>query len=182
MSCLRVRFGLKISLLPCLFFVFFLAPLNAFARSDYVLPYPSVMPGNKMYVLHIIEERISKYWYFGDYGSFTYNRQLADKYLVEAKTLFEYNQHLLALRSLAKSNKYFQQMLTAIESTDRSKNGREEKVALMRSAAEKHQEILEALRNELPQSVVWQEEKKDSQVLTLSKELSEAMKIRQTAL
>ena len=68
-----------------------------FAESQYVLPYPSAMPGSFLYKLNLVQEEILRYWYFGDFGQFKYNLGLSDKYLVEAKTLFEYKQYLLAI-------------------------------------------------------------------------------------
>lgn len=163
-------------------FAFFIFSGVSFADSDYVLPYPSAMPGSKMYFLHKIEERISKYWYFGDYGSFTYNRQLSDKYLVEAKTLFEYKQYVLALQSLSTTNNYFRQMQSSLKNTPPKKYGKKEKVDLMKHAAEKHLEILRILGLNLPKDFLWQEEKENARLLNIAIELNHAASIRKESL
>ncbi len=86
----------KIGLVSILFFLLSLfLPLSSFAQSDYVLPYPSSMPGSIYYKLHLAWESVIEYWNFGDFGQFIYNLKQFNKYVVEAKTLFEYIQYLL---------------------------------------------------------------------------------------
>src|SRR5438876_8559854 len=87
----------------CAFILF--TPLCT-VHADYVLPYPSFMPGNKFYKISKIIETFEKWWYWGSIGQTKYNMQLADKYLVEAKTLFEYKQYFLALKALRQSDAY----------------------------------------------------------------------------
>src|SRR3989344_5431061 len=93
-----------------IFFLFFLFTKTALADSSYVLPYPSAMPGSNFYKLHVLYEQLSRYWYFGDFGQFKFSLRYADKYLVEAKILFEYKQYLLGYSALDKSNLYFQEI------------------------------------------------------------------------
>src|SRR3990167_1877174 len=85
-----------------------------FASSSYVLPYPQAMPGSKFYVLDKIQETLLKYYSFGNLSKITYHRSFSDKYLVEAKTLFEYNQYLLAASALKESNEHFQKLETYV--------------------------------------------------------------------
>src|SRR5687768_12398331 len=87
--------------------LFLFTPASTLAQSDYVLPYPSSMPGSSLYKIRLIFEEINKYWYFGNISQFTYNLRQSDKYLIEAKTLFEYKQYFLAYQALEKSNHYF---------------------------------------------------------------------------
>src|SRR3990167_6873899 len=87
----------------------FIAP-KIYAQSSYVLPYPGEMPGNKVYKLNLIKEKLEKYFYFGNFSQFNYNLKYADKYLVEAKTLFEYKQFLLGDSALKKSDSYFKNL------------------------------------------------------------------------
>ena len=76
-------------ILICSLLFLILATSFSFAESDYVLPYPSSMPGSKFYQIRLIWDEVKKYWYFGSFGQFEYNLKQSDKYLVEAKTLFE---------------------------------------------------------------------------------------------
>ncbi|MBI2442977.1 MAG: hypothetical protein HYV40_03680 [Candidatus Levybacteria bacterium] len=157
-------------------------PHFSFATSSYILPYPSAMPGSKTYPLHRMLEKVLRYWYFGDYGGFAYNRQLSDKYLVEAKTLFEYKQYVLALKALSTSNYYFRQMSSSFTHTPSDKNGRDEKVALMKKAAEKHLEELRRLKANLPKDFRWQDENAQVTELHISRELDYTLNMRKEAL
>ena len=96
-------------------FVFSIIPQPLFAEASYVLPYPSAMPGSKFYKLHQLFEKFEKYWYFGNFSNFHYNLKYSDKYLVEAKTLFEYKQYLLAYQALKKSNSFFLKTKQSLE-------------------------------------------------------------------
>src|SRR5690242_14133057 len=97
------------------FLFFFIFSQPSYALSSYVLPYPSTMPGGVSYKIHLVWEKIMQYWYFGDFGSYEYNLKQSDKYLVEAKTLFEYNQFLLGYNALQKSNDYFKNIEPFLE-------------------------------------------------------------------
>src|SRR3989338_9822486 len=101
---------LKIKLfifLIVLFSIQIIFPFKVYAESSYVLPYPSYMPGSVYYKTHLVLEKLERYWYFGNFSQFVYNLKLSDKYLVEAKTLFEYKQYLFAYDALKKSDVYF---------------------------------------------------------------------------
>lgn len=98
----------KILILVLIIFICFLTVPSV--RADYVLPYPSVMPGNKLYRITRIVDQLKKYWYFGNIAQIKYHLGLSDKYLVEAKTLFEYKQYLLATDALKRSSDQFSQI------------------------------------------------------------------------
>src|SRR3989344_2434627 len=74
-------------------------------EAAYVLPYPSYMPGNKLYTFSRFFDEVGRIWNFGSIASTKYALHLSDKYLVEAKTLFEYQQYLLALDALQRSDR-----------------------------------------------------------------------------
>lgn len=160
--------------------LFLLKPTLCLASSNYVLPYPSFMPGSKIYTLHVIWEKAMKYWYFGDFGQFDYNLQESDKYLVEAKTLFEYKQYLLAYKALQKSNSYF--INTAPSLVNAKKHGKNitEKISILRQASEKHIEVLDTLRQNVPLDFVWSPEKSASQNLDISSLISQSLSLRES--
>lgn len=159
-----------------LFLLSFLFTSRVFANSEYVLPYPSFMPGNRLYSLYNAYSSLSKYWYFGEFGKFEYNLKLADKYLVESKTLFEYKQYLLAYSSLKKSDKYFKDA-SRIEKIN--KNGKDEKKRLFKSAASKHIEELNKIKKIIPETILWMPEKEKSTELDLRKTITESIELRQ---
>ncbi len=146
-----------------LLFVFFLyLSTSANAQSTYVLPYPSQMPGNKFYTINQVIEKISYFWYFGNFGKTYYYQKLSDKYLVEAKTLFEYKQYLLAYKSLLKSNQYFEKIYPYLLSAKKEGKDISEKQKIFRQESLKHLEELNKLKNSTPEEFLWTPEKSKS--------------------
>lgn len=157
-------------------------PRFVFAESSYVLPYPSYMPGNFFYQPRIIISKISKYIYFGDFGKFDYNLKEADHYLVEAKTLFDYKQYLLATNALNKSDEYFKNIYPALENA--RKNGKDisERDLILKEASRKHMETLGDLVEYLPEEVEWVPENSTPVNLNLKKILENSINIRNSVL
>lgn len=155
---------------------------SVFAQSDYVLPYPSGMPGSLLYKIRLIYENVSKYWYFGDFGQFDYSLKMADKYLVEAKTLFEYKQYLLGYKALKKSDRYFPNSLASLVKAEKNNKNISQKTIMLRQAALKHIEILEKMRINSPNVFNWQPEKTPSTILNIDGEIKSAINIRKNAL
>ena len=149
---------LYISLIFLIFFlVLFFKP--AYADSSYVLPYPSQMPGSKFYKINQAIEKLSYFWYFGNFGKTYYYQRLSDKYLVEAKTLFEYKQYLLAYKSLLKSNQYFEKIYPYLVSAKKEGKDISEKQEIFRQESLKHLEELNKLKNSTPEEFLWTPEK-----------------------
>jgi len=140
--------------------VLFIAPV---VRADYVLPYPSFMPGNKIYKISRIVDRVKEYWYFGNLAQAKYHLSLSDKYLVEAKTLFEYKQYLLALDALTRSDDHFSQQKNT-------------------EAAKAHIFVLESLLGQLPDTFQWTPEKETATQLPIAQKLQDSIKIRESSL
>lgn len=149
-----------------------------YADSDYVLPYPSFMPGNKVYKIHLLTEKIEKYWYFGNFGQFSYNLKLTDKYLVEAKTLFEYKQYLLGLEALEKSDSFFRKTLPFLILAKKEGKNINNKEKIFKSAALKHVETLHFIKQQLPENFNWQPEKKEAIQLNLYRAIENSIAIR----
>lgn len=171
--------------LACLFilvFFFFFFSKTVFAGSNYVLPYPSNMPGNLSYKIHLIYENISKYWHFGDFGQFNYNLKMADKYLVEAKTLFEYKQYLLAHKALKKSDLYFLNIKQSLLKAEKENKNITNKRFILKEASQKHVEILEKIEMETPDTFIWQPEKVLPITVHVKKAIGESVNIRKNSL
>lgn len=173
---------MRIYLIIALFFLSLLNPSKIFAESPYVLPYPSVMPGSIFYKLNLIQEELLRFWYFGDFGQFKYNLSQADKYLVEAKTLFDYKQYLLAYQALQKSDNYFKKIEPAMLSAKRKGKNTIDKEKLLKKAAEKHTEELTKLKQNLPTTFEWKPEKQQSRILNFQEALENSNEIRQEVL
>lgn len=175
-----IRRWLLIVIISILLVFSFTRQVNA--ESSYVLPYPSTMPGSMLYKLKLLQEQFQKLWYFGSFGKYVYNTKQADKYLVEAKTLFEYKQYLLGSKALEKSNYYFSQIKKSLTSASQEKKDIIDKKNLLSEEAKKHIEILTLLQKELPEKFIWQPENSPSETLLLHNMLEEAISIREKAL
>lgn len=148
------------------------------ANSEYVLPYPSTMPGGVLYKIHAISEYIQRYWYFGSFGQFSYNLKESDKYLVEAKTLFEYQQYLLGFKALLKSNEYFEKINPALSRAKAEGKDISVKLQIFIAASEKHKETLERMKIDVPGEVVWAPEKENPTKIMLHQAIENAIVIR----
>ena len=152
--------------------------IPSYAFSSYVLPYPSVMPGGISYKIHLVEEKILQFWYFGDIGQFNYNLKESDKYLVEAKTLLEYNQYLLGFSALKKSDSYFIKTLPNLLKAQNRGEDISANRQLLSQAAQKHIEVLTKLKEEVPNSFTWTPEKALPTKLNLKDSIENSIKIR----
>lgn len=157
-------------------------PQISFAKSTYVLPYPSIMPGNKFYILTKLKEKIDSILYFGNLSQFTFNLQTSDKYLVEAKTLFEYGQYLLGEKSLQESDMYFAKTSGNLLNAKKSGENISEKIQIQESASQKHIEVLQKLIPEVPEDFYWQPEKAKGTRLNLGKLINNSIQIRRKVL
>jgi hypothetical protein len=140
------------------------------------------MPGSIFYNLGLIREQIMKYWYYGDLGQFKYNLQLSDKYLIEAKTLFEYEQYLLAYRALLKSDSYFAKTNPSLLKAESHGKNIKEKKLILKEAAKKHIDIILEVKKRTPQSFTWQPENETSTRLELSQAFDSSIKVRKRVL
>lgn len=165
--------------LIALLVIFSFFPNYSYADSGYVLPYPSSMPGSLFYKPRIFLEIVSKYWYFGSIGQFEYNLKESDKYLVEAKTLFEYGQYLHAANiSLKKSDEYFARTFPFIQKAKSEGKDIREKRKLLNEASQKHIEILKKLSNELPDKFEWKPEKAKPTLIPIKEDIMRSITIR----
>lgn len=157
--------------------IFIFIPNYAFAKS-YVLPYPSLMPGNIFYKFNLVKESALKFWYFGNFGQFEYNLKESDRYLVEAKTLFEYEQFLLAYKALQKSDEYFVKTLPFLMSAQKEGKNINQDRELLKEASLKHIQVLSKLTKDTPLSFVWEPEKEKSRILNIRSKLEQSIVIR----
>src|SRR4030042_5826747 len=170
---------MKKKVLFLLLVIYCLLRISPGVYADYVLPYPSYMPGNKLYQVSRVLDTVKKWWYWGSIASFKYHLSLSDKYLVEAKTLFEYKQYVLALKALERSDTEFKQLPAFIgESKSENKN-----IQLLRQmgidAAGVHIETIAKFIPNLPEQFLWEPEKSTPSLLPIGKLLRESVCIRE---
>ena len=164
------------------FFIFlFLSHNNSSvsAQSSYVLPYPAVMPGSMWYKVDLIQEILEKYWYFGNFSQFSYYINLSDKYLIEAKVLFEYKQYLLGINALKKSDSYYPEAFEHLQKAKDEGKNITKKRSMLEYAALKHIELLKKMKNETPSEVIWTPEKELPTYILLHDALDSSMRIRE---
>lgn len=161
-----------------LIFLFILSPAKTYSQSPYTLPYPSTMPGSIFYKAHFVIEKVSKIWYFGNFGQFNYNLKYSDKYLVEAKTLFEYKQYLLAFDALGKSDNYFKNIKPSLLNAKKENKDISEKTIILKNASQKHIEILSRIKENVPDVFDWIPENSSPTKLYLKKSLTNSISIR----
>lgn len=168
------------AILILVFYLFLSVHTNA--SSSYVLPYPSAMPGSIFYKLNLIKEEILKYWYFGDFGQFHYNLKQSDKYLVEAKTLFEYKQYLLGYDALKRSNGYFAKVKPYLNKARIENKNIYQRQNILKEAALKHVEVLNGIKLQVPNEFIWRPEKSQPIKISLRKTLEESISIRKSCI
>lgn len=158
------------------YFVSHIADIHA----EYVLPYPSYMPGNSMYRFSRALDVLKGYWYWGNIAQIKYHLGLSDKYLVEAKTLFEYKQYLLATDALVRSDKELLKIPTYLSSGDNQIEDLSEQRKIISMAMETHERVIKGMENQLPQTFVWQPEKANPTSLNIAGMISSSLVIRNT--
>lgn len=164
------------------FYIFLCILINIFfanhnLASSYYLPYPSLMPGSKLYRISRITDKLKNYWSFGNITQVKYHLSLSDKYLVEAKTLFEYDQYLLAVDALHRSTDEFKQINPHLLQASRESKDTSQLTQTVKDAASVHFKVLENIRRTVPETVRWTPEKTSGTDLTISHDLNTAEEI-----
>lgn len=146
--------------------------------SDYVLPYPSFMPGHKLYNVSFFFDTLKQYWYWGTLSSITYRMNLADKNLVEAKTLFEYKQYLLALNALRRSDMNVALLDPLVMIARGEAKDIRQITTQIASEMERHIAVLDKVKQSAPSTFLWQPEKLSASSLDLSNDIEGAIGLR----
>ena len=162
-----------------IFFVFILYLLLPLAvQAEYVLPYPSYMPGNTLYKVSTFLDKLKGYWYFGNIAQLKYRMGMADKKLIESKTLFEYKQYAFAMNAMHESTAQIASIPRLLESAKEQGIDMKKFNAMLCEQMNVHQEVLQKLQTSLPTVFAWQEEKKDAVNLQIGEAFDTAMKTR----
>lgn len=159
-----------------LFFITYSLLLPRSVLAEYVLPYPSYMPGNKLYKVTRIFDQLERFWFFGNIAQTKYHLKLSDKYLVEAKTLFEYNQYLLGADALTRSDKEFAELPGNLSGAKSEGVDITPLKQTVRDAAAKHNEILSKIA--VPEQFTWTPEKASATFLRLGTMIQSSEELR----
>jgi hypothetical protein len=157
--------------------IFFLA-LPQPVSAEYMLPYPSFMPGNRIYIITRLVDAAREHWSWGNIARTKYHLGLSDKYLVESKTLSEYKQYLLMKDALTRSDFQATKILTYVNNAE----GEGKDVAGLREivadAMAVHWHVLERMQNDLPHEFLWQPENEKATDVQIADLLEASQAIR----
>ena len=147
------------------------------SAQEYVMPYPGFMPGHPLYKISETADTVQQWWSFGSFARFKHHLALADKKLIEAKTLLEYKQYFLATKAV--TNYEYQLRLANKFLGEAQNEGKDisEKKVVFRNAITKHREILERLKYESPKEVFWNPEREVPQTIEIEKILNKAIEL-----
>lgn len=166
----------KVTVSFILFLALLFLPRSVIA--EYVLPYPSYMPGNKIYKIARVIDELKRFWYWGSIGSVKYHMGLSDKYLVEAKTLFEYKQYLLAIDALKRSDHEFLSIHPQVARAKTEGKDIAQFEQTIKEVSQAHVIIIEKLIQMLPAEFSWTPEKNTSTWLPIRAQLQNAAILR----
>ena len=165
----------KILTIMCI--TYFISQLSV-VHADYVLPYPSYMPGNTFFRISRIADRLKFYWYWGNIAQIKYHLGLSDKYLVEAKTLFEYKQYLLAADALSRSDKELTNIPALLQRGAKEGKDMAQLSETVREAMSIHMAVINTLKNQLPKEYIWRPEKTSETIIRIDEILTSSHEIR----
>lgn len=164
-------------ILTILFLTYFMSHMSP-VRADYVLPYPSYMPGNILYKVSRFLDSAKEYWYWGNIASIKYHLALSDKYIVEAKTLFEYKQYLLASDALGRSDKQLQTIPALLQKGTKEGEDMSQLRLIVREAMDMHMAVISTLKSQLPGEFIWKPEKVSETTIRIDEILTSSYEIR----
>jgi len=131
-----------------------------------------------LYIVSKFIDKVRGIWSFGNIAQLKYRMSLADKYLVEAKILFEYKQYVFAVDALKKSSTEIGMITPFVQNAQQKGIDMRQFRKLICEQMVVHQSVISALSVGLPESYIWQEEKKNAVDLPINILLNEATAVR----
>ena len=117
-------------------------PVLAGASVEYYLPYPGVLPDNKLYVLKMVRDRVRLWLTFGDEQKAQRELGYADKRLGAAAALVEGGKSELGIRTYTKAEKYLERAVYAVIRLSRvDKKDVKRSLLTLSKATAKHAEV-----------------------------------------
>ncbi len=164
----------------CSILLFLLIASTGRVYASYMLPYPSYMPGNTLYRLSRVLDKVKVYWSFGSIAQAKTYMSLSDKYLVEAKTLFEYQQYLLGADALMRSNIAYEQIPIYIQQGRNERKDMSGVIDMLTAQNVVHNSVLSQMAQDVPKEFLWTPEKTNATKLPLFESITGAIHIRQS--
>jgi hypothetical protein len=152
--------------LSLLFVILFIFTPTAFAQSDgtiateeaqmeqqseYVLPYPGLLPDNPLYFLKTARDNIIGYLISDPLKKAEFNLLQADKRLQAGVYLLQRNKDKIELAhtTISKGQNYFHQALEKTKDAQKQGVNASNMLAKLKAAAQKHEEVLTELEKPL---------------------------------
>lgn len=140
----------------------------------YSLPYPSYLPGHRLYRFSRIYDQLLSYWYFGPIARVKYQLLIAEKSLVEARTLALYGQYALALDALSRYDKAYRQADLDLRAGTTVGKDMTSVQNVFNEASAEHVRVIRETVIIIPEEFVWSPEDANSRVLKLHEQFLSA--------
>ena len=148
---------------------------------EYSLPRSSFLPGQLLYRISRNLDRVRAWFVWTPTAAVRYHLSLADKYLVEAETLFQNKRYPYAMDALERSNLEFERIPGFLTKTEADGANTELLKDRVRTAADAHVTVLISLEPEVPEVDAWTDENGEFTEVRIREQLMIAQGIRKSA-
>lgn len=155
--------------------------LTQFARVDYELPYPGMLPDHPLYILKVIRDGIVKILINDSMKRARFSLLSAEKRMYAGKMLVEKNKDALAVETIGKGNNYLNEALEAIEGVKKQTPKHTDIRPFLlqfKAATEKHLEIAKDISPSIDSDVVGQFEVESRRIEDFHKKAAGMLKQR----
>ncbi len=125
--------------------IFLLSSNTSFAKSNYELPYPGLLPDSPLYFLRVIRDRTVELLIADPLKKAEYNLLQADKRLNAGIYLFNKGKASLSLSTISKAENYFDKAIEKIKEAKKQGMDVDDMQRRLTNAVIKHQEELTKL-------------------------------------
>jgi hypothetical protein len=137
------------------------------------------MPGHPLYWISRRIDDVSAWWYWGNFAKVKYYLKISDKYLVEAKTLFEYKQYLFGSDALSRSDDAFNKITKYMKIAKSENKDIRPLQTTISDVFSIHKRVLSTIKSEVPKYFVWAPEKTEATQLPLERNIEASTVIRE---
>ncbi|MBI3385167.1 hypothetical protein HY030_03180 [Candidatus Gottesmanbacteria bacterium] len=126
---------------------------NVKKTSDYVLPFPGILPDNVLYNLKVVRDKVFEFLIIDPVKKADFYLLQADKRLASGEALINNSKFLLGEQTISKAEKY---LIQAVDMASVAKaRGKEvnDIMERLKKAGQKHAEVISALQKSSPESI-----------------------------
>jgi hypothetical protein len=127
-------------------------PTSAIQTSNYVLPYPGILPDNPLYSLKVLRDRLVSYVISDPLKKADFNILQADKRLQAGVYLIRRDAHnmQLAISTISKGQNYFIEAIEETREAKKQKHMVNDIIDKLAASNKKRQEVFDALVKDVP--------------------------------